>query len=176
MKRILCSLIVIVTMSGLAGLAHAQQMEVDRDRPGGDYTNVTLPAGSQPQSCQQLCAADGQCKSWTYVKAGIQAQNPRCWLKSSVPAAVANTCCVSGLKPADAAFEPNSDRPGGDYMNMNFPSNWGAEACQALCKANGTCKAWTWVKAGVQGANPRCWLKQSVPPKIASNCCTSGVK
>jgi hypothetical protein len=31
------------------------------------------------------------------------------------------------------------------------------------------------VQPGVQGPNARCWLKNSVPPPVASNCCVSGV-
>jgi hypothetical protein len=72
--------------------------EPDTDRMGGDYTSVTLPAQSVPRDCQALCAADGnRCKAWTYVKAGVQAANPRCWLKNSVPAGKPSNCCSSGV-------------------------------------------------------------------------------
>jgi hypothetical protein len=72
--------------------------EPDVDRKGGDYTSVTLPAGAVPTACRELCAADAtHCKAWTYVKAGVQAANPRCWLKNTVPAAVSSNCCSSGV-------------------------------------------------------------------------------
>jgi hypothetical protein len=72
--------------------------EPNTDRMGGDYTSVTLPPGSVPNNCKALCAADGaRCKAWTYVKAGVQAPNPRCWLKSSIPAAKPSNCCSSGV-------------------------------------------------------------------------------
>jgi len=175
MRISLYGVTVFLVLAGLAGTTRGQPLEVDTDRPGGDYTNVTLPSGSAPQLCLSLCNADAPCQAWTFVKAAVQAQNPRCWLKSSVPAAITNQCCVSGVKSA-GAFEPDTDRPGGDYINFDLPPNWVAQACQALCKANVKCKAWTFVKAGFQGSSPRCWMKSTVPAKLPNNCCTSGVK
>lgn len=163
-------------LAGLAGTARGQPLEFNIDRPGGDFTSVTLPQASAPQACLSLCNAEAACRAWTFVKAGVQAQNPRCWLKSSVPAAIANACCVSGVKSAAAAYEPNTDRPGGDYNNFDLPANWVAGTCQELCKANGQCKAWTFVNAGIQAPRPRCWMKSIVPAKVTNNCCTSGVK
>lgn len=73
-------------------------IEANTNRPGSDYTNVTLPAGSAPNACRSLCNADNQCVAWTFVKPGVQATNPRCWLKDAVPAAVPDACCASGVK------------------------------------------------------------------------------
>lgn len=173
------ALVGLALASALAGIVltqEAQAYEDNVDRPGGDYTSFNLPAGSGPQACEQFCDADGQCKAWTFVRPGVQAPNARCWLKSSVPAAQANNCCVSDVRSQDAAFEPNTDRPGGDYVGLDVPKDWNAQACQALCSANGKCLSWTYVKAGIQSSNPRCYLKASVVPKNANNCCTSGVK
>jgi hypothetical protein len=75
-----------------------RQITTNIDRPGGDYTNITLPPGSVSQVCLNLCSADAPCKAWTYVKPGVQAPNPRCWLKNTVPEARANSCCTSGVK------------------------------------------------------------------------------
>lgn len=160
---------------GFASLAQAAQ-ENNIDRPGGDYTSVTLPAGSEADACEALCDADGnQCKAWTFVRAGAQAPNPRCWLKASVPAAQSNGCCVSGVKVPP--IQVNVDRPGGDYTSVTLPAGAKAGACRDLCDADGAqCKAWTYVNAGVQAPNPRCWLKSSVPAPQANGCCTSGTK
>jgi len=38
------------------------------------------------------------------------------------------------------------------------------------------CLAFTYVNPGVQGPNPRCWLKNAVPRAVPNGCCTSGVK
>jgi hypothetical protein len=152
----------------------AQPFENNIDRPGRDFTSVTLPPGSQPQACAELCDADETCRAWTFVRANVQAPNPRCWLKFGVPAAVANNCCVSDVKLA-AVVEPNVDRPGGDFANVTLPSGSQPQACRSLCEADGNCRSWTFVRPGVQTDNPRCWLKNIVPAAFASNCCVSGV-
>jgi hypothetical protein len=65
------------------------------------------------------------------------------------------------------------DRPGRDYRNFPVSSS---DECQTACNAEGKCRAWTYVKPGVQGASARCWLKHSVPGPVRNTCCTSGVK
>lgn len=176
MKLLIGSLVMLLGLMGLVATANAQGMEFGRNRPGGDFTHFPLPI-PDPNFCRAACAANGNCKSWTFVNPGVQGPLAQCWLKSSVPASVVDACCVSGVKAgAGGAQEANTDRPGGDFNSVNLPLGSNASACRNLCNADGTCKAWTFVKAGFQGANPRCWLKSSVPPKVANNCCTSGVK
>jgi hypothetical protein len=167
-----CLLAVGVAL-GVSGVANAV-MEPGIDRKGGDYTNVTLPPGSGPQTCENLCNADAPCKAWTYVNAGVQAPNPRCWLKNTIPAAVSSGCCTSGVKLP--GVESDIDRPGNDYTNVTLPPGTGPQLCQSLCYADIPCKAWTYVNAGIQAPNPRCWLKNTVPTPQANSCCTSGVK
>lgn len=72
-------------------------------------------------------------------------------------------------------FEMNTDRPGQNYRNfdMSVPE---PKRCQQTCQSDPKCKAWTYVKPGVQGPNARCWLKSGVPAAKASDCCISGVK
>ena len=70
--------------------------------------------------------------------------------------------------------EPNFDRPGQDYKNFELDSN--ANTCEFACTKDTQCKAWTYVKPGVQGAKARCWLKTGVPPLRPNSCCTSGLK
>jgi hypothetical protein len=72
-------------------------LESDVDRPGQDITSSDLPK-PDPRLCRQACANDSSCKAFTYVKPTYQAANARCWLKSSVPQAYANKCCISGVK------------------------------------------------------------------------------
>ena len=83
---------------------------------------------------------------------------------------------------ADAAqnFESGVNRPGSDYKNFDItPPSGGfvtAEGlCQTACENDASCKAWTFVKAGIQGPKPRCWLKNAIPGKQGNSCCTSGV-
>lgn len=77
----------------------AAAMEQNTDRPGMDYGNFWLP-NPDPRLCEKACGEDKRCAAFTFVKPGIQGPKARCWLKSSVPAARPNDCCISGVKPA----------------------------------------------------------------------------
>jgi hypothetical protein len=70
-------------------------------------------------------------------------------------------------------FETDTNRFGSDYRSLDAPD---AQKCQAACAGEAQCKAWTWVKPGVQGPSAKCWLKNAVPVASKSNCCVSGVK
>jgi hypothetical protein len=70
-------------------------------------------------------------------------------------------------------FQPNVDRPGLDFRNFNLRG--GATSCQESCRRDQRCRAWTWVRAGVQGPYPRCWLKTAAPRAVRNSCCTSGI-
>jgi len=71
------------------------------------------------------------------------------------------------------AMEHNVDRPGNDFSNTVQPN---ANQCRAVCKTINGCAAWTWVRPGVQGPQPRCYLKNPVPPPVPNGCCISGIK
>ena len=82
-----------------------------------------------------------------------------------------------GGQKATSTNEQNVDRPGRDYKNFDLTARSdNADTCKSACLADGKCKAWTFVKAGVQGPKPRCWLKTSAPPPIPNKCCVSGVR
>ncbi len=150
--------------------------------PGGDYKSVVLDIPN-PDECRYLCGNDNQCKSYTYVKPGIQGPIARCWLKSSVPSAQVNGCCTSGIKGfgvdlfalGDLNLEPGTNRPGQDYssLDLNTPDPM---VCLNACKNQKQCLAYTYVKPGVQGPKARCWLKSGVPEKQGNVCCVSGKK
>ncbi len=72
-------------------------------------------------------------------------------------------------------LEYDTDRPGQDYKNFNL-SEARPELCQAGCSADSNCRAFTYVKPGVQGPSARCWLKSGVPQATGSSCCVSGFK
>jgi hypothetical protein len=74
------------------------------------------------------------------------------------------------------AFEYDIDRPGGDYRNFELTVA-NPELCSAACAQEGPCRAWTFVKPGVQGALARCWLKSQVPSPVRNaTFAISGVK
>jgi hypothetical protein len=90
--------------------------------------------------------------------------------------------CIAVLAIAWAAvtpgmaqtFEPQIDRPGGDYRSFDLPVA-DAGQCASACAAEGQCVAFTYVNPGVQGPMARCWLKNVVPNPVPSACCTSGL-
>ncbi len=142
------------------------------DRPGADYSNFDLTNTSASyRDCRQACALDARCRAYTFVNAGVQGAHPRCWLKTSVPAPRTSKCCVSGVLPPP---EPATDRPGGDYRTIDMRTANEAD-CRLDCVADSKCKAYTYVKPGVQAPQARCWLKSSVPAPRANGCCASGV-
>jgi hypothetical protein len=147
--------------------------------PGSDIKHFTM-ATPPPQQfdtrlnqCSAACAANKDCSAWTYVKPNtIQGPLGNCWLKSAIPAPVANNCCVSGT-----VGEANTDRPGKDYRH--FDNIGGAQVtasqCSATCFTETNCKAWTFVRPNtIQGPRGNCWLKNAVPPAVKNNCCISG--
>jgi len=83
--------------SGTAVHSQTYRMENGVDLPGDDYRDFDLDT-PDPGLCAHACMADAPCKSWTYVKPGVQADDARCWLKDSVPAPSTDENCVSGVK------------------------------------------------------------------------------
>jgi hypothetical protein len=72
-------------------------------------------------------------------------------------------------------MEANTDRPGLDYRSFDLPAANPA-LCEKTCAQEVQCKAWTYVKPGVQGPKARCWVKNAVPAAKRDACCVSGVK
>ena len=69
--------------------------------------------------------------------------------------------------------ECNSNRYGSDYASFDLPQA-DPRLCLQRCTGDNSCRAWTYVKPGVQGANARCYLKNPAPPATPNNCCDSG--
>jgi hypothetical protein len=89
-------LMVILVVSVTHAMSPGQ--EVGIDRPGKDLRpGFDLPQ-PDPALCKTACDDDQKCMAYTFVKPGFQGPNARCWLKSEVPAAVKNDCCISGVK------------------------------------------------------------------------------
>jgi PAN domain len=186
----------------LASSALLQAQEAGVNRPGGDYRSIELPS-ADPALCRRACDDEARCRAYTYVKPGVQGPSALCWLKSEVPPAVPDDCCASGVKAdagqaaagepsigqslkagasksvaADAtpqAQEEGVDRPGENYKSLELPSADPA-LCRKACDDDVQCRAYSYVKPGVQGPSARCWLKSAVPPAVQDDCCVSGVK
>ncbi|OPY16413.1 MAG: hypothetical protein A4E69_00240 [Syntrophus sp. PtaB.Bin138] len=182
---------------------YSQTMESNMDRPGMNLKNFNLPS-PDPKICQDACKQETACRAWTYVKPGVQSQAARCLLKSGVPTAVPNTCCVSGVassqvispiqmqampiqtaqtpqmqQPAGIGskvgeMETNIDRPGMNFKNFDLPLA-DPKLCKSYCQMDSACKAWTYVNPGIQAQAARCWLKSGVPAAVPNACCVSGL-
>lgn len=92
-----------------------------------------------------------------------------------IPAIILALILIGFTAGPVAAQEYGVDRPGSDYANfeLNRPAY---QDCQNACFNDPRCKAWTYVKPGLQGARARCWLKHAVPQGYRHDCCVSGVK
>jgi hypothetical protein len=153
---------------------------IGADRPGNDISGINL-AQPNPTPCKNACDGNANCKAWSFVKPGVQGPQAQCYLKDPIPAQVANSCCISGVKlpPPPAPIPPgaqvNKDRPGSNYSNFNLPAA-DAGLCRDACMGQANCRAWTYVKPGVQGPTAVCYLKNPTPVAVNNNCCVSGVK
>lgn len=178
MKRVIWRLLIITTSLAYAGLCGASTLSVEgnTDRAGIDYSSFNMPTANA-DLCLAACAKDSRCRAYTYVKPGVQGPQARCYLKNGRPSSSANACCTSGIKAAKVTVsqETNINRGGSDYKNIVL-AQANPDLCVAACAKEAACKAYTYVKPGVQGTSARCWLKSSVPGTSADNNCTSGVK
>ncbi|SDD82661.1 PAN domain-containing protein [Aquimonas voraii] len=146
-------------------------LEAGVDRPGSDMAEIAL-VDAAPQDCAALCAEHPECKAFTFVAAGIQGDSAVCWLKNAVPTPVVSDCCTSGVR--DAGWVWGVDRPGSDYRDFDLDQEDPA-LCQQACLEDAACQAFTYVRPGLQGDAPRCWLKEAVPAPMTSDCCASGI-
>ena len=68
------------------------------DRPGSDYKNFATTWTKGWEECKVACTGEDICRSWSYVRKGVQGVTGRCWLKNKVAAPVVNPNTVSGVK------------------------------------------------------------------------------
>lgn len=80
----------------------------------------------------------------------------------------------TGTVPA-GAMEQDTDRMGADMFGFDV-SQADPAMCQATCNYNKQCVGWTYVKPGVQGPAPRCYLKNAPTTPTRNACCVSGAK
>jgi len=72
-------------------------------------------------------------------------------------------------------LEYDTDRPGMDYKSFRLLKDESSD-CRDACMSDFECRAFTYVKPGIQGINASCFLKYGVPSPKKSSCCISGVK
>src|SRR5262249_22050893 len=136
--RLLRARLVLSVLSVAIALTWPVQAQTNFDRPGGDYQSSPVPSGD-PLDCALACEHDRHCRAWSFAYPTEIAGSAMCWLKSSVPARVADSCCISGVRgagvvePRTGAIEPSTDRAGGDYRSFDLKSGEGDEACKLAC-------------------------------------------
>ena len=90
-----------ITSRQLPKAAQNQRMTLEQnsDRPGSDYSKITMSGNARPTMCSGMCEKDRRCKAFTFVKKGYQGNTAVCYLKDKSPKLVKNkSCCVSGVK------------------------------------------------------------------------------
>jgi hypothetical protein len=165
----------------LLALAAPAGAQVGFDRPGGDYANFAVRSGD-PAACASRCERDPRCRSWSFSYPTGGVPNGICWLKSQVTPWRPNPCCVSGVKgagvigPRNPAVEFSIDRVGGDYRNLEVPADTMGRTCDAICRTDTRCRAWTYSRPGYYGGRAAgCFLKDRVTLPRHDPCCISGV-
>lgn len=83
---------------------------------------------------------------------------------------------VAEPKKISFRIEPNVNRHGSDYRDFALDAKAEFGLCQKACEDDSQCRAFTFVKAGIQGSAPHCWLKNTVPQTYPDTTCISGVK
>jgi hypothetical protein len=76
---------------------------------------------------------------------------------------------------APAQAQVGFDRPGGDYASFVLRSGDPAQ-CASRCERDSRCRAWAFSYPATENAGAVCWLKSRVLPRVATNCCVSGVR
>ncbi len=110
-----------------------QAVESNTDRPGSDYRSFWLD--QQYRGCEVACENESRCKSWAYVKPGVQGRRAKCWLKDRVPSPVISRCCISGVKHTHNKRITNK-RAGDDCWCEGGGVSIGRYSSKANCKAD----------------------------------------
>ena len=59
-------------------------VETSIDRFGGDYKSFDLKSSEGDDACKAACAADKQCRAWTYARPGYAGKEAHCFLKKDI--------------------------------------------------------------------------------------------
>src|SRR5471030_3017309 len=167
--RLLTACLVALTFAAAAAATQPALAQANFDRPGGDYQNSPVDSGD-PADCALVCERDRRCRAWSFNYPTDAAGGAVCWLKTTVPERVPDSCCVSGVRgagvvePRNGAIETSIDRFGGDYRNFELKSDDGDEACKAACAGDNKCRAWTYARPGYVGREAHCFLKKDIKP------------
>jgi PAN domain len=88
---------------------------------------------------------------------------------------VALALLAAAISARPALAQANFDRPGSDYLSVPLSSGDPAD-CAMACERDRRCRAWSFNYPTDAAGGALCWLKNSVPARVQSNCCVSGVR
>jgi len=87
----------------------------------------------------------------------------------------ASSGVAANAERLERGMENNTNRPGSDYDRFHI-NDQRPDRCQSECLLRrDTCKAWTYVRPGIQHKHAVCYLKNAVPAPVSDTCCVSGV-
>lgn len=92
-----------------------------------------------------------------------------------IPAGYTRTGTRVTTTATGSAWTLNTNYPGGDFRSIDMATS-DPTPCKAACDKDARCKAWTWVKAELEGPSGHCWLKNRIPEASHDTCCVSGVR
>jgi hypothetical protein len=102
------SILSVLILLAVAGMANAQQVNEYCNRPGGDYRVFDLKRDYW-SDCMNACEHYEKCKAWSYRKPGCCEKGScpgRCYLKSRVTPAIYDKCYVCGVKEGATSKMP----------------------------------------------------------------------
>ncbi len=150
------------TCGEIAPIAGKTSIEV---QPGGNKLSLTI---------QKTAYSFTQCK-WTDQRRTDHTTLVRLESSGAAPGPGAVVTPPEGTsQPHDTSLEMDTDRPGLDLTSFDLQQP-DPDQCMTACQDYGGCRAFTYVKPGVQGPLARCWLKSAVPTAVRSSCCISGL-
>ena len=88
---------------------------------------------------------------------------------------VALAFLAAAVSARPALAQANFDRPGSDYVSAPVISGDPAD-CALVCERDRRCRAWSFNYPTDITSGAVCWLKNSVPARVQSDCCVSGVR
>jgi PAN domain len=146
---------------------------------GATFGNRRLPSGgySEVQACPGNEYATGlNIRYGKHLNAAglICGQVPNAQIVLVPPSATQKPAAVQPVE--GRGMEMNIDRPGLDFDKFHI-NDERPDRCQSECaRQSDRCKAWTYVRPGLQHKYAVCYLKSAVPPPTPGDCCISGVQ
>ncbi|AGF77299.1 SH3 domain-containing protein,putative peptidoglycan binding protein [Desulfocapsa sulfexigens DSM 10523] len=172
-KLIVIILFAVFLPSAFAEAYNSIDLELDSQRPGGDYTSFRAASA---EACAQKCEKSRRCQAFDFYKS-----DNSCWLKNRAYSARYYAGVVSGFKRSGSPEKPSVDatsidmdirydiqRPGGDYRSFRVQS---VQQCSENCTQDSQCQAFDYTTS-----DSFCYLKSWKPPAREYRGIISGVK